>query len=435
MEEPDRSVMQAVRVGDMTQATLLIEHAAELVTVAGEPRPRSGPDQASLGIVKDGAVAAGVDGRIIAVGPTADVRASTRMSSDARVIDASGRAVLPGFVDAHTHAVFAGERVLEFTRRLAGADYLEILAAGGGILSTVRATRAVSRSELADIASTYLREMLRYGTTSVEIKSGYGLTVRDEVKMLRVVQALAEDTPLTVVGTFLGAHATPPQFQGKPDSYLDVVVNEMIPRIAEEGLARFCDVYCEKGVFTVQQSRRVLESGLEQGLAPKIHAEQKSHLGGTQLAAELHAVSADHLEHATDRDIMALAEGGTCAVLLPGAALMLGEEVQAPARRLIYAGVPVALATDFNPGTCPILSMPAIIALACVRRLLSPAEAIVASTINAAYSIGLGEEVGSLEVGKKADILILDAPSHQYIPYWFGRNLVRTVIKDGRVVV
>ncbi len=418
----------------MAQASLLIEHAAELVTLAGSAGPRKGRAQGELGLVRDGAVAVGEDGRILATGTTEGLRRAVELAPDARVIDASGRTVLPGFVDPHTHAVFAGDRADEFGRRLEGADYLDILAAGGGILSTVRATRGASVEQLQARAQSYLEEMLHHGTTTVEIKSGYGLTVEDELKMLRVVSSLGRKGPQRLVGTFLGAHAVPPEYRERPEVYVDLVVQEMIPRVAAEGLACYCDVFCERGAFSVEQSRRVLKAGLAHGLASKIHSEQKSSLGGTRLAAELGAVSADHLEYATEEDIAALAEAGTVAVLLPGAALMLMETTWAPARRLIEAGVPVALATDFNPGSCPILSMPLIVGLACLRRLLTPAEAVVAGTLNAAYAVGLGEEVGSLEPGKRADLVILDAPSHVHLAYWFGRNLVRTVLKDGRVV-
>ena len=418
----------------MREATLLVEHAAELITVAGPPGPRTGAAQAELAVVNDGAVAAGSDGRILAVGSTEEVRASVKLSEGARVVDATGRTVLPGFVDPHTHSVFAGDRVQEFARRLEGADYLEILARGGGILSTVRATREAPLDRLMEKARGYLGEMLRQGTTTLEIKSGYGLTTEDEVKILRVAAALGREGPQRVVSTFLGAHAVPMEYRERPDDYVDLVVDEMIPRVAAEGLARFCDVFCERGAFSPEQSRRVLEAGAAHGLVPKIHAEQKSHQGGAVLAAELGAASADHLEHVDEDDMAALARAGTVAVLLPGAAFVLMEERWAPARRLIDAGVPVALATDFNPGTCPIMSMPMILGLACLRRMMTPAEAVVAGTLNAAHAIGLGEEVGSLEKGKRADLVILDAPSHQHMFYWFGRSLVRTVVKDGRVV-
>lgn len=418
----------------MAVATLLIEHASELVTVAGPPGPRAGAAQSDLGIIQDGALAAGADGRIVAVGTTAQVRASVALDPEALVLDAGGRAVLPGFVDCHTHAVFAGDRADELAQRLQGAEYLEILARGGGILSTVRATRAATQEELVERGAGFLAEMLRHGTTTVEIKSGYGLTVEDELKMLRAIRALARQGPMGVVPTFLGAHAVPREFRGRADAYLGLVVGEMIPRVAREGLARFCDVFCERGAFSLEQGRRVLEAGRTHGLTPKLHADQKTALGGAHLAAEMGAVSADHLEHATEEGIRALARAGTVAVLLPGAAFMLMESVQVPARRLLQAGVPVALATDFNPGTSPILSMSMVVGLACLQRLLTPAEAVVAATLNAAHALGLGHEVGSLEPGKRADLVILDAPSHLHLPYWLGRNLVRTVIKDGRVV-
>ncbi|MGH2583583.1 MAG: imidazolonepropionase [Dehalococcoidia bacterium] len=417
------------------ETNLLIEHAAELCTLAGTSGPRRGPQQADLGIVADGAIACGVGGRILAAGSTSEVRSAITLAHDTTVIDATGCAVIPGFVDPHTHAVFAGDRAEEFVQRLEGADYLEILAAGGGILSTVRATRTASPEALLERALSFLDEMLLMGTTAVEIKSGYGLSTESELTMLRVVAALQERAAQTVVPSFLGAHAVPPEYRDDPDGYVKLVCQEMIPAVAAENLARYCDVFCETGVFTVEQSRRVLTAGLAHGLTPKLHAEQKSHLGGTALAAELHAASADHLEHASDEDLQALAAAGTVAVFLPGAAFMLREDRMAPAQRAIELGAPVALATDFNPGTSPILSMPVIIGLACLRLGMTPAEALVATTINAAYAIGLGDETGSLEPRKRTDLLILDAPSHRHLPYYFGRNLVHTVVKDGRLVV
>jgi imidazolonepropionase len=416
-------------------AALLVEHAAELTTLAGPPGARRGRAQGEVGAVADGAVAVSADGRILAAGPTEAVRAALRLGPGARVIDASGRAVLPGFVDAHTHAVFAGDRVDEFELRLRGADYLEILAAGGGILSTVRATRAASAEALAARTAGFLESMLLLGATTVEIKSGYGLSTAEELKQLGVVRALRGRVPHTLVATLLAAHALPPEHRDAPDGYVRLVCEETIPAAAAAGLAGFCDVFCERGVFSVEQSRRVLRAGLAHGLRPKLHAEQKSRSGGAGLAAELGAASADHLEYAEEEDLVGLAAAGTVAVLLPGAALMLREERVAPARRMVELGVPVALATDFNPGTCPIRSVPVVIGLACLRLGLSPAEALVAATINAACAIGLGDEVGSLEPGKRADLLVLDAPSYRHIPYQLATNLVRTVVKDGRVVV
>jgi imidazolonepropionase len=416
-------------------AVLLVEHAAELTTLAGRPGPRRGPAQGEVGAVPDGAVAVGADGRIIAAGPTARVRAAVRLAHGARVLDASGRAVLPGFVDAHTHAVFAGDRAEEFELRLGGADYLEILAAGGGILSTVRATRSAPDDALALRTAAFLESMLRLGTTTVEIKSGYGLSTEHELRQLGVVRSLSGRVPQTLVPTLLAAHAVPPERRDDPEGYVRLVCEETIPAAAAAGLARFCDAFCERGAFSAEQSRRVLRAGSSHGLRPKIHAEQKSRTGGALLAAELGATSADHLEYAEEDDLVALAGAGTVAVLLPGAAFMLREEREAPARRMVELGVPVALATDFNPGTSPIRSVPVVMGLACLRLGLSPAEALVAATVNAACAVGLCDEVGSLEPGKQADLLVLDAPSHRHLTYQFATNLVRTVVKDGRVVV
>jgi imidazolonepropionase len=419
----------------MTTATLLVEHAAELATLAGSASARRGAAQADVGSVRDAAVAADAHGRIVAVGTSDEVRAAVRLAPDAIVLDASERAVLPAFVDPHTHAVFGGDRADEFARRLAGEDYLAILAQGGGILSTVRATRDSDEASLARRASAALQRMLLHGTTTVEIKSGYGLDTQSEVRLLRVAQAVGGTFAPRTVGTLLAAHAVPPEYAGDADGYVSLVCEEIIPEVARQGLARFCDVFAEKGVFSVDQARRVLETGLAHGLRPKLHAEQKSLLGGTRLAAELRAASVDHLEHADEDSLQALANArDTVAVLLPGAAFMLRETRDAPARRMIELGVPVALATDYNPGTSPILSMPLAIGLACLRLGLSPAEALVAATINAAHAVCLADEVGSLEVGKRADMLILDASSHAHLPYHFGTNLVRTVIQDGRVV-
>ena len=416
-------------------ATLLVEHARELATLAGSDGPRRGELQAELGLIEDGAVAAGADGRIVAVGSSDEVRASVELTPEARVLDASGHAVVPGFVDPHTHSIFGGDRADEFVQRLQGADYLEILRAGGGILNTVRATRAATDAELLQRARADLHWMAARGTTTVEIKSGYGLNRETELRMLRIARALstARDAP-RVVATLLAAHAVPPEFQGDADGYVTEVCDEIIPLVAQEGLARFCDVFCETGVFSVEQSRRVLEAGRARGLAPKLHAEQKTHFGGTRLGVELGAVSIDHLEYTSEDDLIALANSDSTGVLLPGAAFMLREARQAPARRMVELGVPVALATDYNPGTCPIRSMPLLIGLACLRLGLTPAEALVAATINAAHAIRMHASVGSLEVGKYADLLILRFSSHTHIAYRFGENPVQTVIRGGSVL-
>lgn len=414
---------------------LLVLHAAELVTLAGPSRPRCGQEQSELTVIEDGAVAVGEDGRILAVGPTAQVLEKVRLRPETVILDARGRAVLPGFVDPHTHVVFAGDRVAEFEQRLAGAEYLAILAAGGGILQTVRQTRAAAPEELFGRANRTLNQMLLNGTTAVEIKSGYGLSPEAELKQLEVIAKLAAERLQTVVGTVLAAHAVPPEYREQPDAYVELVCREIIPQAARISSVRFCDVFCEVGAFTVEQARQILLEGKRHGLSPKLHAEQKHRTGGAQLAAEVGAISADHLEYVEEADIRALRAAGVIAVLLPGAAFVLRERHQAPARRMIELGLPVALGTDFNPGTSPIWSMPLVIGLACILYGLTPAEALVAATLNAAYAVGLGETHGSLEPGKWGNLLILDAPSHRYIPYYFGATLVDTVIVKGRIMV
>jgi imidazolonepropionase len=335
--------------------------------------------------------------------------------------------------------VFGGERSLEFQMRAAGKSYQEIAAAGGGIRSTVRETRAASREELFEQGRRHLGWLLRYGVTTVEVKSGYGLSLHDELRILEVYRGLAGVVPQTLVPTLLGAHAVPVEYVagsgGGPEAYVDLVVERMIPEAAARGLARFCDVFVEEDAFTLAQARRVLEAGLEHGLRPKLHADQLSAGGGAELAAEVGAVSADHLDHVSDEGIAALAAAGVTAVLLPGAVFFLGLHHYAPARRLLEAGVRVALSTDFNPGTCYTenVFLMGTIASTCMK--MTAAEVLLALTINAAHAVGLAEEVGSLEVGKRADILILDTTSHLTIPYHWGVNPVATVVKDGVVVI
>lgn len=417
-------------------ADLIIHSAAQLLAVASPDGPRSGSATSELGLIEDGAVAVQGD-RILSIGPAREVLAHA--GEDTRLVDASGKVVMPGFVDPHTHLVFAGDRAAEFEMRLRGATYLEIMAAGGGIMNTVRATRAASLDELVTQSRQRLDRTLAHGTTTVEAKTGYGLDTENELKMLEAIRLLNESHPVDLVPTFLGAHAIPTEYRGRAEEYVDLVIEEMLPRLRSEGYVGgegpfFCDVFCEEGAFSLEQSRRVLERAKEMGMGLKIHADEFTPLGGAALAAELGATSADHLACTPDEEIKLLADSGTIAVLLPGTPFGLGEEHYSPARKMIELGVPVALATDLNPGTCYCESMPFIMALACRQMSMTPAEAIVASTINAAHAIGLGHEVGSLEVGKKADLLILNLPDYRHLAYRFGTNLVDTVVKAGRVI-
>ncbi len=405
-----------------THADLVVRNAGELLTCAG-----------GLGIVSNGAVAVS-GGRIVWVGPDPDLLAAVTVGPRTRVIDAGGRLVMPGVVECHTHAVFGGDRAAEFQMRVAGRDYREIAAAGGGIRSTVRATREASRAELFSKGARHLESLLAYGVTTVEVKSGYGLTLDDELRILEVYRDLADAAPQTLVPTLLGAHTVPDEYAGRADRYVDLVVGEMIPAVAELGLARFCDVFVEEGAFDVNQARRVLEAGVAHGLRPKLHVDQLTAGGGAELAAELGAVSADHLDHVSEAGISSLAAAGVTAVLLPGAVFFLGLRDYAPARRLLESGVRVALSTDFNPGTCYTENVFLIGTIASTQMKMNAAEVILAATINAAHAVGLDGDLGSLEAGKRADLLILDTASHLTIPYHWGVNPVATVIKDGVVV-
>jgi len=417
----------------MMEADLLIVHAGQLLTLAGsgpEEGPRRGAALDHLGLIRDGAVAV-TDGLIVQVGPTPDVLDDVPKAAE--VVDAAGRVVLPGFVDAHTHLLFAGSRAEEFELRLRGATYQEIAARGGGILHTVAQTRLMSESALVDVGLARLNRLLAHGTTTVEAKSGYGLSTEEELKLLRALHRLNARHQVDVVPTFLGAHAVPPEFAGDPDGYGHYVIEEMLPAVAEEDLAEFCDVFCEQGAFTPEQSRAILEAAAEYGLVPKIHADEFSDSGGARLAAEVGAISADHLLYASEEGLRAMAEADTMAVLLPATAFFLGLPAPA-ARRMIDLGVAVALATDFNPGSSPTYSMPMVIALAVLRLGLRPAEAIAAATVNAAHAIGMAEEVGSLEPGKVADFVILDATDYRALAMHFGVNLMDEVYKRGRRV-
>ncbi len=410
---------------------LIICRANELVTLrdnshkAAEATPTR-----RLGLIENGAVAV-QEGNIVAVGKSE--RIEQRYKAE-QVVDASGKVVLPGFVDSHTHLVFAGAREEEFELRVKGLDYMEILARGGGILKTVQETRSTSQKQLVESGRKTLDIMLQHGTTTVEAKSGYGLTTQDEIKCLQAAKKLGETHSIDVVPTFLGAHAIPTEYKGKADEYVDLVTEEMIPKVAASGLAEFCDVFCETGVFSVKQARRVLLAGREHGLKPKIHADELSYSSGAELAAEVSAVSAEHLLFASEKGLRAMGRAGTVAVLLPTASFSLMTGKYASARRIKRFDVPVALGTDFNP-SCWTENMQTAISFACRAMHLTPAEAIAASTITAAYAIGRAQEVGSIEEGKKADMIILGIPNHKFLGYRFGVNLVEEVFKKGILAV
>ena len=413
------------------EADLLIYDAAQVLTLAAPDGPKRGAAMRDLGIIPNGAVAIR-EGRILDVGPSAELRSQVRA---AQTLYAGGSLIMPGFVDPHTHLVWAGDRADEFEMRVAGASYQAIMAAGGGIMSTVRRTRAASLSELVLQTRARLERMLAHGTTTVEIKTGYGLNVADELKQLEAIDRLQADTPMRLVPTFLGAHAIPVEYAGRADEYVDRVVEEMLPAaVAADAPPAFCDVFCEEGAFSLAQSRRVLEAARALGLGLKIHADEFAALGGTRLAVELGAVSADHLVCTPPDEIGRLAQSDTIAVALPGTPFGLGQRDYTPARAILDAGGALALATDCNPGTCWCEDMQFMIALACRYMGLTPAEAISAATINAAYAVGLGAEVGSLEPGKRADLLLLDIPSHRHLGYRFGSNLVQAVVVEGRLL-
>jgi imidazolonepropionase len=423
----------------MPAVDLMVHSAGQLVTCAGSGGPRRGAALADCAVITDGAVAVS-DGLIVAVGRSADLMADYRARIE---IDAVGQVVCPGFVDPHTHVLYAGDRLDEFERRLRGASYMEIMAAGGGIRSTMWATRRASEDELVRQTLPRLDEMLGLGTTTVEIKTGYGLDLASELKMLRVMELLQEQHPAEIVPTFLGAHAVPPEFEGDVSGYAEYVIREMIPLVAgwyraslfaARGVPCFCDVFCEEGVFELAQAEAVLQAGLRHGLAPKLHADEFKNLGGVMLACGIGARSVDHLDVTSQSDIEHLARSETVGVVLPAVNLNLGSVRYAPARQMVDAGVALALATDMNPGSAPCASIPLVMAVACRYGRLLPAEAFNAGTINAAWAIDRQAKCGSLEVGKHADFLVLSAPDYRHVAYEFGSSLVRTVVKTGRIV-
>jgi len=409
----------------------LITGCSELLTLRG-PVPRRGRGLGELGVVKDGALLVR-DDRITAVGPRSKLE-RLKQSRRAEKLDLGGRVVLPGFVDSHTHLIFPTSRADEYEQRISGKTYQEIARSGGGICATVRAVRRASQTTLSRRAGAHLREFAEHGTTTLEAKSGYGLNWRNELKILCALQQLHQDQPLDIVPTFLGAHIVPPEFRKRPDAFVELLVRAWIPTVATAGLAAFCDVFCDRGAFTVAQARRILLGARRCGLVPRIHAEQFARTGAARLAIAVEAASADHLDRIGRSDIRALALSNVVCTLLPGCSFHLGASSHAPARELIDAGAIVALATDFNPGTSPTLSMPMILAVACTQLRMTPAEAVAAATINPAYSLRQHGRVGSLEVGKYADLAAFDVADYREIPYYFGVNLCSMTMKRGVVI-
>jgi imidazolonepropionase len=407
-------------------SSLAFLHASQLVTLTGPKRPRAGKELSELGIIRDGGILVR-DGKIDGVGPSDEIE---KKSKGVEIVDLGGRLALPGFVDAHTHLVFGGNRLDDFERRARGETYEQIAKAGGGIWSTVEKTRAASEDELFRLAQKRIEWFLKCGTTTIEAKSGYGLTLEDELKILRVVRRLSEKGSVEVIPTFLGAHAVPRETS--PDKYVDLVINEMLPRAAKEKLAEFCDVFCERGYFDIEQSRKVLSAAKKLGLKLRGHVDQLSDSGGAKLMAELGATTADHLEKTDEQGIAALKSANVQPVLLPGSVYALGSTSYPRAREMIGAGLAVVLATDFNPGSSPTPSMPMILSLGCTQMKMSPAEAISAATINAAYSLNLGDRVGSLEPGKLANIAVFDCEDYREIAYWFGLPQTHSVYAKAK---
>jgi imidazolonepropionase len=415
-------------MAQFTEVDLIIKNAEELLTLSPSFKEGSG-----LGMIRDGAVVV-KNSRILWVGRTKKVSEKFLLNRGGQEIDAKGKVVMPGLIDSHTHLVFAGSRENEFEQRIQGLSYLEIAERGGGILSTVEATRKASFEELLSLGKKRLDRMLSKGVTTVEAKSGYGLSLQDEIKILKVMRALQESHPVDIVPTFLGAHTVPKEFRSNRAHYIDLLTKEMIPMVAQERLAEFCDVFCEEKAFTLEESRKILETGKRYGLKPKIHADQLSPGGGAELAAEVGAFSADHLEYVSQKGIKKMAGKGVTAVLLPGASFFLSLEKYPPARDMIEEGVAVSLATDLNPGSSMTESLPLTMTMGCTMYKMVPKEVIQATTTHAARSMGREKEIGSLESGKQADLLVLDIPNYRYLPYHFGVDHTELVVKKGRVV-
>jgi len=417
-------------VGD----SLLISGASQIVTVRGRA-PRRGNQLLNIGVIRDGAILVR-DGAIVAVGPSSQIE-KLKPSKKAKKMEVGGRVVLPGFVDSHTHLIHAASRAEEYELKIRGVSYEKIARKGGGILNSVKKLRAATAEELKNRARGFLGQFGEYGTTTIEAKSGYGLDLASELRILSLHKELDAEQPLEIVSTFLGAHVVPEEYLGKSrgtQKYLELLITQLLPDVAENGLAEYCDVFCERGAFSLRESRSVLEAGKSRGLKPRVHAEQLSNTGATRMGIELGASSCDHLEYLKPADIRALRRSNTVATLLPGCDFHLGLERYAPARELIDAGAIVALATDFNPGTSPTLSMPMILSLACSRLRMTPAEAVTAATLNAAYSLGRAGKIGSIESGKQADLAVFEVADYREIPYYFGVNTCWMTMKRGEIV-
>ena len=416
----------------MTRADLLIVGISELATPLGSA-PCAGADLGRVSIIQDAAVAC-LDGEIVWVGPRSDAGQAVEVSSEGRTLDAAGGTLLPGFVDAHTHLPFIGWREQEFDERLRGATYSEIAARGGGILSTVALTREASEETLTARVEERLDRMLQLGTTTVEAKSGYGLSPESELKQLNALRRASAGHPMDLVATFLGAHTVPTEFRRDREAYVRLLIETMLPEVASAGLAEYADAFVDEHAFSLDEARRVLESARHHGLGVRLHADQLADDGAATLAAELEAASADHLEHASNQGIEALALAGTCGVLLPAATFFLMSDTPPPGRRLVDAGVPVVVATDFNPGSCPCDSMTAALWFACLSARLTVDEAITAATLNAACALGRGAVTGSIEPGKRADLVVHDMPNRYHLVYRFGTPGIKHVVAAGRVV-
>ena len=412
--------------------SVAVLNATQLVTLAGPRRVRVRAEMRELAIVPAGGMLI-EDGRVSRIGPSAEIE--NGLPAGSQVIDATGKVVLPGFVDAHAHPVFFGNRVDEFEMRAQGATYEEIAASGGGIRSTVARTRATSEEELLAQAKKHAGWFLANGTTTVEAKSGYGLTVEDEIKILRVIRRLNAETPIEFVPTFLGAHAVPDEFRSAPEQYVALVIHKMLPRVVEEQLAESCDVFCERGYFDLTESEKILKAAQDGGLRVRMHVDQLTNSGGAFLAARLKAATADHLEQVNAAEIAALVEAGVQPVLLPASVYSLGKTRYPPAREMIDAGLAVVLATDFNPGSSPTASMPMVLSLAATQMKMTPAESVTAATINAAYSLNRGDQIGSLEQGKRANFALYDCADYREIIYYFGVSQTHSVYVSGKRVL